>query len=77
MATSQNQENMRDTWDKKLHSSFKWFWITNPSLRILLMAGAPSNWLNYLKCFSAIISIESLIVYAFWSLMAIREEAGF
>lgn len=41
------------------------------------MAGAP-NWLNYLrKYFSAIISIESLIVYAFWSLMAIREEAGF
>lgn len=45
---------------------FKGLCITNPLLRFLLMAAAPSNWLNYLrKYFSAVISIESLIVYAF------------
>lgn len=42
---------------------FKGLCIANPLLR---MAAAPSNWLNYLrKYFSAVINIESLIVYAF------------
>lgn len=42
------------------------------------MAGALSNWLNYLrKYFSAIISVESLIVYAFWSLMLSGKKLDF
>lgn len=72
------KKKMSATWDQNLRSSSKGLWITNPLLRLLLMAGAPSNWLNYLrKYFSAIISIESLIVYAFWSLMLSGKKLDF